>query len=173
MLGAVRVCRGDKGKMFASLSNSLLIVLGTSAVFAARPQVISRQRSCEGRHLHLALPADGLPPVSGTRKPSFSGFCGQFGRSLTWRPLDGRYEHLRSVRNYLRCEPGRSAGVFQQACQLAYPPPNKACTGLVGTVRLFEHFSGFEFFSAPEQSQRPAHQPVTPAVRCPATCVRN
>jgi hypothetical protein len=24
--------------------------------------------------------------------------------------------------------------------------PNKACTGRWGTVRLFEHFSGFEFF---------------------------
>ena len=84
---------------------------------------------------------------------------------MTWRPLDGRYEHLRSVRNCLRCEPGCSAGIFQQTCQHAYPPPNKACTGLVGRVRLSEHFSGSELFSAAEQSQRPAHQPVTSAGR--------
>jgi hypothetical protein len=28
-------------------------------------------------------------------------------------------------------------------------PPNKACTGQVGTVRHFKHFSGFEFSLLP------------------------
>ncbi len=36
---------------------------------------------------------------------------------------------------------------------------NKACTGLVGTVRVFEHFQRPEQFSARRVSQRPAHKP--------------
>lgn len=42
--------------------------------------------------------------------------------------------------------------------------PNKACTGLVGTVRLFEHFQRPEHFSARRASQRLAHKPVTQSV---------
>jgi hypothetical protein len=41
---------------------------------------------------------------------------------------------------------------------------NKACTGLVGTVRLFEHCQRPEHFSARRASQRPAHKPVTQTV---------
>jgi hypothetical protein len=37
--------------------------------------------------------------------------------------------------------------------------PNKACTGLVGTVRLLEHCQRPEVFSARRASQRPAHKP--------------
>ena len=37
--------------------------------------------------------------------------------------------------------------------------PNTACTGLVGTVRLFEHFQRPEHFSACRVNQRPAHKP--------------
>jgi len=33
--------------------------------------------------------------------------------------------------------------------------PNKACSGFAGTVRVYENFSGFEFFSAPEHSLVP------------------
>ena len=43
-------------------------------------------------------------------------------------------------------------------------PANKACTGLVGTVRLFEHFQRPEHFSARRVNQRPAHKPVTQTV---------
>jgi len=37
--------------------------------------------------------------------------------------------------------------------------PNKACTGLVGTVRLFEHYQRPEHFSARQANQHPAHKP--------------
>ena len=42
--------------------------------------------------------------------------------------------------------------------------PNKACTGLVGTVRLFEHFQRPKHFSVRRENQRPAHKPVTQTV---------
>ncbi|MBV6396884.1 MAG: hypothetical protein HFACDABA_02486 [Anaerolineales bacterium] len=42
--------------------------------------------------------------------------------------------------------------------------PNKACTGLVGTVRLLEHYQRPEHFSARRASLRPAHKPVTQTV---------
>lgn len=48
---------------------------------------------------------------------------------------------------------------------------NKACTGLVGTVRLFEHYQRPEHFSARRENQRPAHKPVTQAV-VPPCCKR-
>jgi hypothetical protein len=41
--------------------------------------------------------------------------------------------------------------------------PNKACTGQVGFVAIFEHFSGFEF-SCSQAESTPAHLPVTQTV---------
>jgi hypothetical protein len=33
--------------------------------------------------------------------------------------------------------------------------PNKACTGQVGFVAIFEHYSGFEFFLLPSRVSVP------------------
>ena len=49
-------------------------------------------------------------------------------------------------------------GVDIRKCQFA---PKTACSGHVGTVQLFWHFSGFEFFSAPKQSPRPPSRRAT------------
>ena len=54
-------------------------------------------------------------------------------------------------------------GMFRNSQKL----PNKACTGLVGTVRLFEHFQRPKHFSARRVNQHPAHKPVTQAVSHP------
>ena len=45
---------------------------------------------------------------------------------------------------------------------------NKACTGLVGTVRLLGHYQRPEVFSAHRVNQRPAHPqvPITAPVKC-------
>ncbi len=43
-------------------------------------------------------------------------------------------------------------------------PPNKACTGQVGFVAVFEHFSGFEFILLPSIVH--ARPPASNTNRC-------
>src|SRR3990172_9386413 len=43
----------------------------------------------------------------------------------------------------------RVSARWQRALFQSKTPPNTACTGQVGFVAIFEHFSGFEFFLLP------------------------
>ena len=54
--------------------------------------------------------------------------------------------------------------VYQSEKQNRAKMADIACTGLVGRVRLFEHFQRPEQFSACRVNQRPAHPQVTQTV---------
>jgi DNA modification methylase len=79
---------------------------------------------------------------------------------LVFDPFMGSGSTIKACQNLQRhaigCE--RDEKTFESTSQSVSKnvnAPNKACTGLAGTVRLFEHFSGFEFLPAPEHSLVP------------------